>query len=155
MSELPKAPIFYWNPKSGYFDMEENPKTTSMANTLGLLGDGDANSIVYASDGVVWSFRFERPRKTQGIWTKLLAQVYNPLFEVGVTWTRERTYELDELLAAYLKGVEEDDDILTQFVDGDKISRRIKACKSFQDLVETWEWANADHFDEDEHEGDD
>jgi hypothetical protein len=55
-----------------------------------------------------------------------------------------RDYDLEELVNAYVQAVNLDDDILTQFVDGEDIVRRLKKCKSFQDVVETWQWAGED-----------
>jgi hypothetical protein len=54
-------------------------------------------------------------------------------------------HSVTELRDAYLDAVAHDDDILTQFVEQDTLRKRIQQCRSFQDLVETWQWMSTDH----------
>jgi hypothetical protein len=146
MAQLPAVPYFCCStPNTGYFDMVEEVKTKTRANQLALLGDGDSHTMVFDSEGVVWSFILERPNKNLGILSKVLAQVYNPSREVNVFWTRCRDYQFDELRTAYLQAIELDDDSLTQFVERDGLVERVEKCADFQSLVEVWKWACTDH----------
>jgi hypothetical protein len=145
MPKLPAVPYFCCsNPNSGYFDMMNRVDTTVKASRLALLGDGDSHGVVYDSEGVVWNYRWERPKKRPGMWAEVIAQVYNPVSEVNVAWARVREYPFDELRKVYLEAVELDDDILTQFVDGDELTERIKRALDFFELVDVWNWSNTD-----------
>jgi hypothetical protein len=48
----------------------------------------------------------------------------------------------------YSEAVDKDDDILTQFVEAKELKQRIASAKSFQELVEVYNWMKTDHTDE-------
>ena len=146
MPYLPAVPYFCCsNPNTGYFDIVEQVETTVRATRLALLGAGDSHGVVYDSEGLVWNYRWERPKKRPGMWAEVIAQIYNPVLEVNVVWARIREYPFEELRKGYIDAVELDDDILTQFVDGEELMERIKQAVDFPALVEVWNWANSDH----------
>jgi len=59
---------------------------------------------------------------------------------------------LEELKTVYTKAVEMDDDILTQFVEAEELTKRISEAQSFESLVEVYQWMSTDHSDEGDEE---
>jgi len=144
--ELPAVPYFLFDPKKHFIDLEDAAQTRRVVTLLSLLDDFDARSIVYDSEGSVWSFLYDRSKSSMGFVGRVLANtVYNPKREVVVSWSRVRQYGFQELREAYLDAVEADDDILTQHVEQEELQERVRRCIDFNDFVETWQWMNTDH----------
>ncbi len=141
MSSLPAAPLFVCHPKSSYFRFQFEAETTTRANSLGA--QNAFGTIVFDAEGVLWSFVYEGTKEL-GLFGKILAQVYNPSVLRTVQWTRLREYDFAELQGAYREAIRKDDDILTQFVDADKLIGWIDECKDFNGLVKVWKRANPD-----------
>jgi hypothetical protein len=57
-----------------------------------------------------------------------------------IPYSQLRSYQFVELQRAYPDGVAHDDDILTQFVDADELTKRIEQGSNFRELLETWQW---------------
>ena len=150
MSALPSAPYFVCSGDKRYFELVEMVETSVMATQLALLDDRDSQNTAYDSEGVTWSFTWERPKMDRGFLSKLIAQVHNPARKVNVLWKRGRTYAFDALRTNYQKAINQDDDILTQFVEEEELLKRVADCRDFSSLVEVWNWASVDHFDEEE-----
>jgi len=142
MSNLPSLPAFLWDPSTGHFDFQEEVPVRTMASRLGLIGGYDDHSVVFDSEGRLWKFRLEGSVERPSVLSRILAQFYNPSREVAVAWTLQRNYVFEELQAAYIRAVEMDDDILTQFVEFDELFERVEKCESFSDIVATWQWAS-------------
>jgi hypothetical protein len=116
-----------------------------MATVLGAIDGGFDKNLVYDSSGRKWKSRgIESPYKRTW-WRRLLAEVYNPIITVTVLWGDAKAYALDELKLAYRKAVDQDDDILTQFVEAEELKSRISQTKTFDQLIEVYRWMEADH----------
>lgn len=117
---------------------------------LGAIGGSFVKSTVFDSAGQKWQPRGIQSRYKRSWWTVLLANtVYNPWTMVTVLWGEPKTYALEELKQAYLKAVDRDDDILTQFVEAAELKKRISDAQSFDQLVEVSKWMQTDTtFDE-------
>lgn len=80
--------------------------------------------------------------KKFSLFDRLLAEVYNPSREVPVSYSKLRSYQFAELQGAYLDAVANDDDVLTRFVEAVQLTKRIKKCSTFRDVMETCQWMN-------------
>ena len=75
----------------------------------------------------------ERPKKN--LWSVLVAFFYDPPVKVHFLYEESGNYELDEIKTKILEYVSEDDDILTQFLNGDQIQALFAQSIAFSDLV--------------------
>jgi len=80
--------------------------------------------------------------------TLLANTIYNPRVTATLIWQPPKPYSLDDLKFAYARAVEQDDDILTQFVEAEELKARISRAQSFAELVEVYHWMSSDHTDE-------
>jgi hypothetical protein len=118
---------------------------------LGAINGFFEKSIVYDANGRRWRSKGVEPSYRRTWWTILLANtVYNPRITVTLLWREPEPYGLDELRRAYSKAVDNDDDILTQFVEAADLRDRISTAQSFDELVavyQSMEGANSpDHM---------
>jgi len=149
MSELPSTPYFFWNARAHSIDLEHTAYTRTRMSHRALMDGHDSETVVFDSDGALWTFSLERPKEGLGKVARFLAHtLYNPTREVAWSWTKVRDYPLEELRIACLDAVEFDDDILTQFVERDALSERIRKCQTFNEILDTWEWLGIPHDDE-------
>jgi hypothetical protein len=56
---------------------------------------------------------------------------------------------LTELKDAYVKAIDADDDILTQFVEASDLKQMVEKAQTFAALVDVYRWMETDHFDYD------
>lgn len=73
------------------------------------------------------------PRKN--IWSVFAVFFYDPLREVRFLYEEIGSFELEEIKTKILAYVAKDDDILTQFLDGDEIRMVLEGSNTFPDLV--------------------
>jgi hypothetical protein len=109
-----------------------------------LAKEYDSNCTIYDSEGAAWGFRFVGWKGKYSLLDRLQAEVYNPSREFPVSYSQLRHYQFAELQRAYLDAVAHDDDILTQFVEADELTKHIKQCSDFKELLETWQWMQTD-----------
>ena len=116
---------------------------------MGTFNGSLTKRVAYDAEGNKWEAKgIESPYKRTW-WMILLAKtVYSPIVDVTVIWRRPKPYALEELKSVYTNAVRRDDDILTQFVEGSDLMKRISEAESFEQLVRIYEWANTDHGDE-------
>jgi hypothetical protein len=77
--------------------------------------------------------------------SKVLANTfYNPKLTVRYDYRSTGPYELLELCQALINAIDKDDDILTQFHEGDELKRRLKLARSFEDVVDVLDFAASD-----------
>ena len=88
----------------------------------------------YDAQGVLWSATVAKAPFKVNIWTRVLGQIYNPKFSVELGWKNERSYEFSELQEDVCKCVDMDDDILTQFIEADKLKKLIRQASNFHHL---------------------
>ena len=150
---VPKAPLFTVSEKPRFIDFEPQAQTHAHVTRLALLQNADSGCLAYDAAGHVWSFRYERRPGGFSVLERLLAHTfYNPVSRVSITWEQLRPYSFDELRQHYLDAIAADDDILTQFVETEELSARVRACSSFDQLVATWAWQSTDSSFTDESE---
>ncbi|MBI3099450.1 MAG: hypothetical protein HYY93_14665 [Planctomycetes bacterium] len=114
-----------------------------------LIDNVEAGYVVYDAEGRSWPPRYSRLEHGFSWLTRLAAKtVYDPLVEVGISWTLVGSYELGALQDAFIDAVKHDNDILTQWRDEDKIVARIERSLTYDDLISVWEWIQACPDDE-------
>ncbi len=142
---VPKAPLFTVCEKPCFVEFEPEAQTHAHVTRLALIQNADAGWLAYDAAGSVWGFRYDRPPGGFSALERLLAHTfYNPVSRVGITWEQLQPYSFDELRQHYLDAIAADDDILTQFVEPDELSARVRACSTFDQLVATWTWQSTD-----------
>jgi hypothetical protein len=141
----PTPPYFLWNHRQHYFTCI-TPADASQAgkkvSRVTLVSGYDLNCTIYDSEGAAWGFHFVGRKEKFSWFDRLLAEVYNSSREFPVAYSKIRNYQFAELQGAYLDGVANDDDILTQFVEAGELTKRITQCSTFGELMETWRWMN-------------
>lgn len=116
---------------------------------LGQFSGFYAQIVAFDAAGKVWRVKELRSRYRKSWWLMpLVYTVFNPWIDVELLWEEPRAYRLEELKERYLEAVDQDDDILTQFVDAPELKSRIAAARSFDDLVKVYRWMRTDHSDE-------
>lgn len=138
--DLPVAPLFLCDAKGDWIELETLVATR---RTILRLDSGKEHIFTaYAANGTKWTMRYESPGNSS--WSRLTQFMGRPTIVVPVRWDRCGTYKLDELRSAFLRAVELDDDVLTQFVERDDLVSRLEAASSFRDFVAVWEWIRMD-----------
>jgi len=144
----PQGPCFEVGPE-GYFSFKPQYESTITATTLGALGGFAEKCTIFDRDGRRWAAKRVVSPIQKSWWRILLANtVYNPRVTVTILWHQPASFDLEELKQAYLKAVQQDDDILTQFVAADELEKRITRAQSFDELIEVYKWSEIDHSDD-------
>jgi hypothetical protein len=144
----PTGPCFVVGPR-GYFRFEPSfISIRQQARLLAVVNGFFAESTAFDRDGQKWRSTGLQSPYQKSWWTTLLANtVYNPRISVTLLWSEPERYSMDELKRAYLRAVDQDDDILTQFVGPTDLKSRISAACSFDELVEVYRWMETDEND--------
>jgi hypothetical protein len=143
----PTAPYFLWNSSQHFFDCVTAASAAAAGtrvSRVALVKGYDSHCTIYDSEGTAWGFHFVGRKEKYSLLDRLLAKVYNPSREFPVSYSQLRHYQFAELQRAYLDAVAHDDDVLTQFVEADELTKRIKQCSDFKELFETWQWMQTD-----------
>jgi len=142
----PTPPYFLWNSREHYFDCVDasSAAEAGRVSRAALVTEYDSQCMIYDSAGMAWGFHFVGRKEKFSLLDRLLAEVYNPVREFAVSYSQLRSYAFAELQGAYLDAVAHDDDILTQFVESDELTKRIQQCSNFKELLETWQWMETD-----------
>jgi hypothetical protein len=116
--------------------VNEIPDTTK-GTWLGFLHEAWKGETFYLSDGTQWGIEpvpgQKIPRRT--FWALLASQVYNPWRTLRVRGVARGAYTIADLKALILRWVAADDDILTQFLDGEQIAFLLNTVETFDHLV--------------------
>ena len=142
---LPNAPVFMVNPRQRFIGLHRAVGANTRFS-LDVITYLDPESLsYYDAEGTIWSFRFDPPVSAFSVFLRFLATSFRiPVPPVAITWTALRTYNTDELRRHYLDAIAVDDDILTQFVESEELGARVRACTTFEDLVDAWTWQSTD-----------
>lgn len=138
--DLPAVPLFLCDAGCTWIELEE-----IAATERALFRPRPAKKfefIAYAADEAKWIMRYESPGFS--VWTRLTRIFHKPKIVVPVEWARQAKYDLRDLRAAFLKAVEHDDDVLTQFKEPADVVGRLNATDSFTDFVKVWAWLGMD-----------
>ncbi|MEI7834620.1 MAG: hypothetical protein WCJ56_15655 [bacterium] len=89
----------------------------------------------YSYDGRLWSGDSFNSDNPQIFKEGLIYTVKRNIVTYIPRWKYVRTYSLYELQEALCLCVDIDDDALTQFIDGDKLKKRIRAAESYNQIL--------------------
>ena len=74
--------------------------------------------------------------KEYGLFTKVLAHtVYNPQENIEYRWQKSGDYSINRIVDLVEKGLQSDDDIIQQHLDGEVIIKLLNSAKSFEEMV--------------------
>lgn len=109
----------------------------SKTSTRALINVDHYNDIfLYDREGNKWICRQEAESFKNTFLTRLLARtVYNPVWDATIIWNKIGCYELAELKKRISKCVDKDDDVLTQFVEGQVIKNAISQSADFDEII--------------------
>jgi len=145
MNEGPTFPAFEIIGKERCLELHKSPDTFKMTTRLAVFHEFYKDVKFYDSEGYCWSVESVESDMKATFFNKLLAHTfYNPSVSFIPHWRKEGKYKLDELKSLYVNAVQQDDDILTQFVDGEQLIQRVNAVKSIKDLIAVAEWMQTD-----------
>jgi hypothetical protein len=105
---------------------------------LGVLKKSSDKTLYFDKEGKVWSSTILSEGYKPTLIDKLLAYTfYNPLLDIKRSWVQLRDYDLQELKERICYCIDKDDDILTQFIEGDMLKLIISNCTDFNSIVKT------------------
>ncbi|GAB3827806.1 hypothetical protein GCM10028821_12140 [Hymenobacter jeollabukensis] len=118
----------------------ESEDELGSANAGYVAGRRWEKEIFYDSEGILWS------RQLLGVkQPNWLAKLLNSKMQVASEWVRQAAYSLAELKQAVRDCINDDDDVLTQFVDADELIQRVDSAISFENIrAILWASANND-----------
>ena len=144
----PTGKCFVSGPR-GYFSFEPDFTLDRKMKLLGVFSGFYELSEVFDAAGRAWRVEELQCRYRKSWWlTALVHTVFNPWVDVSFSWREPAEYRIKDLKTAYSNSVDQDDDILTQFVEAAELKSKIAAAESFEDLVRVYEWMKTDHSDE-------
>lgn len=133
MNKTPDFPIFAINNRGGVIGHKAGDEL-NRHSLVGICQWEKFETRYFDAKGQIWSAHIADVPYPVNIWTKILGRVYNPWFTVKFAWRTEGTYTLPELQERLCQCVNMDDDILTQFMEADKLKKLIRETKTFEHL---------------------
>ncbi len=107
------------------------------STVLGVLKGMDG-IVTYDAQGQKWKCEITSEKAKNTFATRLLANTfYNPEVAVRYKWEKIGQYQLSELRDSLNVCIDEDDDLLTQFVEGEYLKEAINNCSTFEDVYQT------------------
>jgi hypothetical protein len=134
---LPHMPanVIEITPNNGVSLRKGVPSAMQMT-VLGIVGDGWSGTRFFAPDGRVHKVRRLVTEEPIGMLARVLCRVgYNPWRKARVEYESVEAFELSELSGGLRVAIEEDDDILTQWVEKHDLLRELGEVRSFSDCV--------------------
>ena len=107
--------------------------------TLNGLVKFDSNDCLYYDQlGIEWKSEIVSSNQKITFLSKLLAKsLYNPLVAIKRSWIQNGNCTLQDLVKKINYCIDNDDDVLTQFVDADNLKSKVDMCEDFDSLVKT------------------
>ena len=104
------------------------------STVLGVLKGMDGN-VTFDADGQKWKCELVSNRVKNTFITRLLANTfYNPQVDVQYNWDKIGQYSLAELQSDLNVCIDKDDDLLTQFVEGDILKKAINRADTIEEI---------------------
>jgi hypothetical protein len=135
MTDSPTFPLILCD-SSGYLDLIDNEKDLAQTNVLGFMKGAFLGFTAYDMSGIMWTVgELKTSYHINGL-TKFLAHtIYNPSIKVTFQWKKGNAYKLDDLKRKISKQIDKDDDVLTQYEEGNFIKQEIHKSPSFLGVV--------------------
>jgi hypothetical protein len=109
----------------------------NQATALGLIKEAINSTKYFDKDGKIWNSQISSRNFKSTLLTRLLANTfYNPRVKVDRTWIQTGDYALERLKDHIRFCIDQDDDIITQFVEADNLKGKLDECGSFQDIID-------------------
>jgi hypothetical protein len=106
----------------------------------------------YDCNNIKWSYEIKTKQVFPNTWwNRLRYKIHNKPLQGEEVWTKISDYHLDDLKAHLYICIDNDDDVLTQFVEADEFKTKIKDCTIFIAIFDTLEkyiWGTDDYLDE-------
>jgi hypothetical protein len=135
MTDTPTFPLVLCD-NSGYLDLLDNGNGLAQTNVLGFLKGAFLGFTTYDSNGMTWTVNeLKTTYRINGLTRFLAYTVYNPIINVTFQWRKGKAYKFDDLKHKISRQIDKDDDVLTQYEDGEFIKQEIHKSKSFSELV--------------------
>ena len=138
-SRLPIAPLFLSDYTAKWIELEATIITERKLFKPGATRQFEF--IGYDACRTKWKMQYERP--TSSVLDRLIQHFRAPNMIVPVRWQECGSYPIEELRAVFLKAVEHDDDVLTQFVEREELVQRLSNATEFEELLRIWNWLSA------------
>jgi hypothetical protein len=107
------------------------------ATVIGII-KGSVDSFAFDTDGNKWNYYLKSDRVKDNFRTRLLANtIYNPVVNVIPQWNKTGSYHINELKDVIKRQINQDDDILTQFVEPETLKQAIDNSNSFEEICKT------------------
>lgn len=138
MKDRPTYPVILTENSTSYLDLIDNEDSLTNSNVLGLIKGGHKKFQAYDKDGHLWKVdKVSSNYKLNGLIKFLAYTVCNPEIKVTIRWAKISDYKLLDLKSDIIKQVDRDDDIITQFEEGEIIKGKIENCDSFDNIIKT------------------
>lgn len=120
----------------GYLAYEESFGEFCECNLLSLVDRFYEQVEVFDSHGQHWTVSEVVAPYHVNAWTRLLAHTFfNPRLHVRLHWNDPSPYTFADLQQRICDAVDQDDEVLTQFVDARELTRLVRHSVDFEDLV--------------------
>jgi hypothetical protein len=133
----PEFPIICID-KKYFVELLDSEARMSKVSALALINVPTFQDIfVFDKNGFQWSYKMISTEFKETFFNRILikAGFYFRTFSATVIWTRVCEYDLAKLKENLVNCVDQDDDILTQFIEPKDLSNAIRDAKTFDDLV--------------------
>ena len=120
--------------------LEDVLRPTVDATHLAILKQFWSGERFFRSDGVEFdAVPTNANLPSPSLIRRILAEIYNPRRRVSLVYNEKGPYNLDEVKRLIMDCVSRDDDILTQFIEGDEIRDRLRDAVTFDEVVDVIE----------------
>jgi hypothetical protein len=135
----PMPPLIAVGNKNRYlFIFTESIEEVSKITLCTYWRRNSEKDFYFDSNGNIWDYSFHQPQPNfpKTWWRILLAHTfYNPYIQVEAEWQIVGEYDFNDLKMLCIQCIENDDDVLTQYVEPDYLITKIVTAKSFEELV--------------------
>jgi len=116
-------------------ELMQSEEGYSNATAFGLIKQKD-NNVAFDNKGVKWNYLYKAAKFKNDFITRLLTNtIYNPKLKVTLEWRKIGNYNIAELKEAINRCVDKDDDIVTQFAEGETIKEAVNSSDSFIEIT--------------------
>lgn len=119
-----------------FVELIHTEESLSASTVYALTSSSQREELIAYDDGMnKWSYEQTSDSVKNSFFNRLLAKtIYNPTVPVKVSWTHLGEYRLEELKKDLSEAIDSDDDILTQYADGETIKKELNKSKSFDEI---------------------
>ena len=119
-----------------HLDIVKEEHLLKQASLLWLSKGTVSETLYFDGFSKLWKSRIKPETFKPTLLKRLLAETfYNPVLQIDRVWTQADTYTIDKLKELIIQCINEDDDILTQFIEADNLKARIQDCQDFFDII--------------------